>query len=162
MNFYVLDACALLALLHDEDRHRGQYYSILRLKQSLESTQRCLDHESFAVKCLPALLRCASYPVLVHRLTGSFHASFPRLVTLTRLHFLSFAVVGLREDFHRQRLKPLAAPSLFAKVVACPVAFRKKKLKNAKNIFTTRKNFFTVAQRVVASPAFLCGKQRAC
>src|ERR1700724_3000713 len=52
--------------------------------------------------CLLALLPHASYPVLVHRLTGSFHASFPRSVTLTQLHFLSLAVVSSREDFHLQ------------------------------------------------------------
>ena len=44
----------------------------------------------------------ASYLILVHRLTVSFHASFPRSVTLTQLHFLSLAVVSSREDFHLQ------------------------------------------------------------
>jgi len=52
--------------------------------------------------CLLALLHRASYPILVHRLTGSFHASYPRSVALTQLHFLSFAVVSSREDFHLQ------------------------------------------------------------
>jgi len=52
--------------------------------------------------CLLALLGCASYLVLVHRLTVSFHASFPRSVTLTQLHFFSLAVVSSREDFHLQ------------------------------------------------------------
>lgn len=66
------------------------------------STQLLLDHESFAVMCLLALFHCASYPVLIHRLTVSFHASFPRSVTFTQLHFLSFAVVSLWEDFHLQ------------------------------------------------------------
>jgi len=66
------------------------------------STRRRFDHKSFAVMCLLALLRRASYPILVHRLAVSFHASFPRSVTLTQLHFLSFPVASLREDFHLQ------------------------------------------------------------
>ena len=61
-----------------------------------------LDHESFAVIGLLALLGTASYPVLVHRLTASLHASSPRSVTLTQLRFTSFAVVNSREDFHLQ------------------------------------------------------------
>ena len=61
-----------------------------------------LDHESFAV-CRPlALLGNASYPVLVHRLAVSLHASSPRSVALTQLRFASFAVVNSREDFHLQ------------------------------------------------------------
>lgn len=52
--------------------------------------------------CLLALLHRASYPILVHRLTGSFRASSPRSVALTQLHFLSLAVVSSREDFHLQ------------------------------------------------------------
>ncbi len=48
------------------------------------------------------LLHRASYPILVHRLTGSFRVSSPRSVALTQLHFLSLAVVSLREDFHLQ------------------------------------------------------------
>ena len=66
------------------------------------STRVRFDHKGFAVMCLLALLPRASYPVLVHRLTVSFHASSPRSVTLTQLHFLSFAVVSSREDFHLQ------------------------------------------------------------
>ena len=66
------------------------------------STQLHFDHKSFAAMCLLALLHRASYPVLVHRLTVSFHASFPRSVALTQLHFLSLAVVSSREDFHLQ------------------------------------------------------------
>ena len=61
-----------------------------------------LDHESFAVHCPLALLGVASYPVLVHRLAVSLHASFPHSVTLTQLRFASFAVVNLREDLHLQ------------------------------------------------------------
>ena len=61
-----------------------------------------LDHESFAV-CRPlALLGNASYPVLVHRLAVSLHASSPRSVALTQLRFASFAVVNSREDVHLQ------------------------------------------------------------
>ena len=61
-----------------------------------------LDHKSFAVLRLLALVGIASYPILVHRLADSFHASFPRSVTLAQLHFPSFAVVSLGADFHRQ------------------------------------------------------------
>lgn len=52
--------------------------------------------------CLLALLHRTSYPILVHRLTGSFRTSSPRSVALTLLHFLSLAVVSSREDFHLQ------------------------------------------------------------
>ena len=61
-----------------------------------------LDHKSFAVRCPLALLGSASYPVLVHRLAVSLHASSPRSVALTQLRFASFAVVNSREDFHLQ------------------------------------------------------------
>ena len=61
-----------------------------------------LDHKSFAECCLLALLGTASYPVLVHRLAVSLHASFPHSVALMQLRFASFAVANLREDFHLQ------------------------------------------------------------
>jgi len=61
-----------------------------------------LDHESFAVYGPLTLIGIAFYPVLVHRLTVSLHASFPRSVTLTQLRFTSFAVVNSREDLHLQ------------------------------------------------------------
>ena len=61
-----------------------------------------LDHESFAVSCPLALPGVASYPVLVHRLAVSFHASSPRSVALAQLRFASLAVVNSREDFHLQ------------------------------------------------------------
>lgn len=60
------------------------------------------DHKSFAVARPLALVGFAFYPVLVHRLTVSLHASSPRLVTRTQLRFASFVVVNLREDFHLQ------------------------------------------------------------
>lgn len=66
------------------------------------STQFLFEHESFAVVCLLALLHHASYPILVHRLTGSFHACSPRSVALTQLHFLSLAVVSSWEGFYLQ------------------------------------------------------------
>lgn len=66
------------------------------------STPPCLDHESFAVLCLLALLGSASYPILVHRLAASLHASSPHSVALMQLRFTSFAVINLREDFHLQ------------------------------------------------------------
>jgi hypothetical protein len=49
-----------------------------------------------------ALVGVASYPILVHRLAVSLHASFPSSVALVQLRFTSFAVVRLREDFHLQ------------------------------------------------------------
>jgi hypothetical protein len=60
------------------------------------------DHESFAVYCPLALVGSAFYPVLVHRLAASIHASFPHSVALMQLRFTSFAVINLREDFHLQ------------------------------------------------------------
>src|ERR1035437_688592 len=59
-----------------------------------------LDHKSFAVSGPLALIGSAFYPVLVHRLAVSIHASFPRSVTLPQLRFTSFAVVSSREDLH--------------------------------------------------------------
>ncbi|MDQ0622180.1 hypothetical protein [Paraburkholderia graminis] len=78
---------------------------------------RCLilDHESFALLCTLALIGTASYPVLVHRLAVSLHASSPRSVALTQLRFTSFAVVNSRWDLHPQdcahagRTKKMAA-----------------------------------------------------
>ncbi len=61
-----------------------------------------LDHESFAERCPLALLGSALYPVLVHRLAVSLHASSPHSVALMQLRFTSFAVANLREDFHLQ------------------------------------------------------------
>jgi hypothetical protein len=61
-----------------------------------------LDHNSFAVLCLLALIGFAFYPVLIHRLAVSIHASSPQSVALSQLRFTSFAVVSLREDFHLQ------------------------------------------------------------
>ena len=61
-----------------------------------------LDHESFAVSGPLALLGSAFYPVLVHRLAASLHASSPHSVTLMQLRFTSFAVINLRRDLHPQ------------------------------------------------------------
>src|SRR5487761_2369436 len=66
------------------------------------STPPRLDHESFAESCPLALLGSAFYPVLVHRLAASLHASSPHSVTLMQLRFASFAVINLRRDFHPQ------------------------------------------------------------
>ena len=66
------------------------------------STPPRLDHESFAEFGPLALLGNAFYPVLVHRLAASLHASSPQSVTLMQLRFASFAVINLREDFHLQ------------------------------------------------------------
>ena len=61
-----------------------------------------LDHESFAVPCPLALLGSAFYPVLVHRLAASLHASFPHSVTLMQLRFASFVAINSRRDLHPQ------------------------------------------------------------
>ena len=66
------------------------------------STPRRLDHESFVVSCPLALLGSAFYPILVHRLAASLHASSPQSVTLMQLRFASFAVINLRWDLHPQ------------------------------------------------------------
>jgi hypothetical protein len=39
------------------------------------------------------------YPILVHRLAGSFCASFPNSVALMQLRFTSLALVNSLEDF---------------------------------------------------------------
>ena len=75
--------------------------AILR-RTTTGSTPLLLDHKGFAVQCLLALIGDASYPVLVHWLAVSLHASFPRSVALAQLRFASFAVVSLREDLHLQ------------------------------------------------------------
>ena len=59
-------------------------------------------HESFAALCPLALVGAAFYPVLVHRLAASLHASSPHSVALVQLRFASFAVTNLRRDFHPQ------------------------------------------------------------
>ena len=61
-----------------------------------------LDHKSFAVTRLLALVGFALYPILVHRLAVSLHASSPRSVTLTQLRFASLTVVSSRDDFYLQ------------------------------------------------------------
>ncbi len=66
------------------------------------STPLRLDHERCAESCPLALLGSACYPVLVHRLAVSLHASSPPSVALMPLRFASFAVINLREDFHLQ------------------------------------------------------------
>jgi hypothetical protein len=64
--------------------------------------RQSLDHESFAVSRPLALPGNAFYPVLVHRLAASLHASSPHSVTLMQLRFASFAVINLQEDLHLQ------------------------------------------------------------
>jgi len=54
------------------------------------STPPRLYHESFAVLGPLALLGSAFYPVLVHRLAASLHASSPHSVALMQLRFTSF------------------------------------------------------------------------
>ncbi|RDI16832.1 hypothetical protein DFR41_1191, partial [Pseudacidovorax intermedius] len=52
--------------------------------------------------CPLALLGTAFYPVLVHRLAASLHASSPHSVALVQLRFTSFVVINLRRDLHPQ------------------------------------------------------------
>ena len=59
-----------------------------------------LDHESFAEACPLALPGNAFYPILVHRLAASLHASFPHSVTLMQLRFTSLVVTNSRRDLH--------------------------------------------------------------
>jgi hypothetical protein len=66
------------------------------------STPPRLDHESFAVYGPFALLGNVFYPVLVHRLAASLHASSPHSVTLMPLRFASFAVINSRWDLRPQ------------------------------------------------------------
>jgi len=57
-----------------------------------------------ALRCL-ARSPCsgnAFYPILVHRLAVSLHASSPHSVTLMQLRFTSLAVINLRRDLHPQ------------------------------------------------------------
>jgi len=61
-----------------------------------------LDHERFAEACPLAQLGNAFYPVLVHRLAASLHASSPHSVAFMQLRFASFAVINLRQDLHPQ------------------------------------------------------------
>lgn len=61
-----------------------------------------LDHERFAVFCPFALLGGAFYPVLVHQVAVSLHASSPRSVALPQLRFASLAVTSSRRDLHPQ------------------------------------------------------------
>ncbi len=69
--------------------------ALLRCKTA-GSTPPCLDHENFAVFGPFALIGTAFYPVLVHQLAASPHASCLRSVTLTQLNFTSFAVINSR------------------------------------------------------------------
>ena len=66
------------------------------------STPLPLDHESFAVSGPLALVGNAFYPVLVHRLAASLHASSPHSVALMQLRFTSLTVTSSREDLHLQ------------------------------------------------------------
>ena len=64
--------------------------------------EQLIVHESFAVSCPLALIGTAFYAALVHRHTGSLHASSPHPITLLQSCFASFVVINLRPDFHRQ------------------------------------------------------------
>ena len=61
-----------------------------------------LGHGSFVILGPLAPVRSASYPILVHQPTASFHASFRRSVTLPPLRFPSLAVTCSGEDSHLQ------------------------------------------------------------
>src|SRR5699024_3409145 len=84
------------------------------------STPPRLDHNSFAVYGPLAVLGNALYPILVHRLAVSMHASSPRSVTLPQLRFTSLTVISSREALHLQEcahawrtMKKAAARGLF-------------------------------------------------
>ena len=72
------------------------------MKISLNAPQACClaSHKIWSRRT--ALLGTAFYPVLVHWLAVSLHASFLHSVALMQLRFASFAVANLREDFHLQ------------------------------------------------------------
>ena len=76
------------------------------------------DHKSFAVLCPLALIGCALYPALVHRLMASIHASSPHSVALMQLRFTSFAVASLRRDFLPQDCAHAGRPQKRATEVA--------------------------------------------
>ena len=96
------------------------------------STPPRLDHESFAVIGPLALLGNAFYPVLVHRLAASLHASSPHSVALVQLRFASFAVINLRRDLHPQECAHAGRtkkrkPSGFLSFVAYSTTQRRKR-----------------------------------
>ena len=65
----------LSAVVSDKRKPIGK--KALRHCTTAGSTPPHLDHESFAVFCPLALPGSAFYPVLVHRLAASLHASSP-------------------------------------------------------------------------------------
>ena len=90
----------LSAVVSDKRKPIGK--KALRHCTTAGSTPPHLDHESFAVFCPLALLGSAFYPVLVHRLAASLHASSPNSVALMQLRSASFAVINLRRELHPQ------------------------------------------------------------
>ena len=78
-------------------RHAGPHRAV-----AMVEVVRPVIHESFAVRCPLALVGGAFYPVLVHRLTASVHASSPHSVAVMQLRFTSFVVTNLRWDLHPQ------------------------------------------------------------
>ena len=64
-------------------------------RATVGSTPPTLGHKSFTVLRPLALVGTAFYPVLVHRLAVSLHASSPRSVALAQLRFATFAVASL-------------------------------------------------------------------
>jgi hypothetical protein len=72
------------------------------LRTTVRSTPSILDHKSFALTCMLALIDTASYLFFVNQLADSFRTSSPRSVTLTQLYFPLLAVVSSQEDFHLQ------------------------------------------------------------
>ena len=83
-------------------RGAGCVHFISFTAQPPDLRQPSFDHKSFADSCPIALATNAFYPVLVHRLAASLHASSPHSVTLMQLRFASFAVINLRWDLHPQ------------------------------------------------------------
>jgi hypothetical protein len=93
------DLCCLLA----PARHRRPFRHEARspqvrphsfTAQPPDLRRLSFDHKCFAATCPLALLGAALYPLLVHRLAASLHASSPHSVTLMQLRFASFVVIN--------------------------------------------------------------------
>ena len=99
-------------------------------RTAVASTSPRLDHKSFAIIGLLALLGAASYALRVPRLAVSLRASSPHSVTLMQLHFTSLAVVSSREDLHLQdrahagRTKKKGSPQAALVAAVCTEAVR--------------------------------------
>src|ERR1700690_1332183 len=62
------------------------------LRTTVRSTPPILDHKSFALMCMLALIDTASYLLFVNQLADSFLASYPQTPTLTQFSFTLLTV----------------------------------------------------------------------